>query len=245
MTKNKIESTSYKIMDMPDEDKPREKLAKLGVDYLSNAELLALIIKTGIKSENAIQLSQRILNMGNLDIDTERKKAVGLEFLRTVELDDLVQIKGIGQAKASQIIAVVELAKRLASASTFNRIVLNKTGILPKILMEEMRALKQEEFRVAILNTKKEMLHLQRISIGSLNMTIAFPREVFRTAIKKNAHSIILIHNHPSGDPKPSVEDINLTKRLRESGNILGIEVIDHIIIGDGEYCSFKEEGLI
>lgn len=223
------------IKKMPESERPREKMLTYGCQSLSNAELLAIILSTGTKDKTAIDLASGILNMSN----------EGLRSLRDCTIEELRQIKGVGLAKASQIIAAVELGKRIALTTKVNNYKIKSPDDVSNLLMEEMRYLNKEVFNILLLNTKHDLIAIENISIGSLNSSIVHPREVFNRAIKRSSSAIILAHNHPSGDPKPSGEDINITKRLIEAGNIIGINVLDHLIIGDGIYFSMKEQNLI
>ncbi len=225
----------YTIKDLPITERPREKLARYGANSLSNTELVAIIIRTGYKEETAIDLAQRILS-----IDKE-----GIVYLSNVTLEELIKIKGIGKCKAAQILAAVELGKRISTYVADEKIKVNSPNTILNLLMEEMRHLKKEHFKTIILDTKNQVISIENISVGNLNQSIVHPREVFNLAIKKSANSVILVHNHPSGDPTPSLEDVNVTNRLVEAGNIVGIKVLDHIIIGDNKYISFKEKNLI
>lgn len=226
---------NYTIKDLPLSERPREKLYSYGPESLSNAELLAIIIRTGHREDTAITLAQRVLNMDQR----------GLAHLTEVSLEQLKEIKGIGDCKAAQILATIEIGKRLNRWGAHDKIKVNSPIVLANLLMDEMRFLSKEYFKIAILDTKNQILAIENISIGTLNASIVHPRDVFNMAIKRNANSIILIHNHPSGDPQPSTEDINITHRLTEVGNLIGIKVLDHIIIGDNKYISFKEKNLI
>lgn len=238
----------YKIRmkDLPEDARPQEKLLAYGPTSLSNAELIALIIRTGTKENNSISLAQKLLEKGN---DNDNKGAsrkleyFGLKFLANATLEEITEVKGIGKSKAAMILAAIELAKRISKSSVDLK-KLNTTDKLPYMVMDDMRNLEKEHFKIAILNTKKELSYLETITVGSIDKTIVEPREVFSIAIKRNAHTLILLHNHPSGDPKPSVQDIEITKTLKEAGSLLNIPVIDHIIIGDGRYFSFLEEGI-
>ncbi len=225
----------YTIKDLPISERPREKLYSYGPESLSNVELLAIIIRTGHKEDTAIDLAQRILAMDNR----------GLAHLLDTTVEQLMEIKGIGECKAAQILAAVEIGKRLNRWGAHDKIRVNSPIVLVNILMDEMRFLTKEYFKIAILDTKNQVIAVENISIGTLNASIVHPRDVFRAAIKKNANSIILVHNHPSGDPHPSNEDINITRRLVDVGELVGIKVLDHIIIGDNRYISFKERNLI
>ncbi|QEK13627.1 JAB domain-containing protein [Crassaminicella thermophila] len=220
---------------MAESERPREKLLMSGANALSNAELLAILIRTGTKETSAIDLSQRILSASD----------DGLRYLADCTIEELSQIKGIGVAKACQVVAAIELGKRLAMSSAKAKININSPRDIVKIFMEEMRYYKKEYFKIMLLNTKNEIISIENISIGSLNSSLVHPREVFVRAIRKSAASLVLIHNHPSGNPKPSNEDIKITQRLIEAGKIIGIEILDHIIIGDGIYISLKEISMI
>lgn len=223
------------IKNMPASERPREKMITCGCQSLSNAELLAIVLSVGTKDKTAIDLARGILNMSN----------EGLRTLTNCTMEELMQIRGIGLAKASQIIAAVELGKRIALTTNVNNYKIQGPEDVSNLLMEEMRYLNKEIFNIILLNTKNNVIAIENISIGSLNASIVHPREVFNIAIKRSSSAIILAHNHPSGDPKPSVEDINITKRLIEAGSIIGINVLDHIIIGDGIYFSMKEKEII
>lgn len=224
----------YTIKDLPLNERPREKLNKYGVNSLSNAELIAVIIRTGQRQDTAIDLANRILS-----IDSS-----GIGFLSHASIEELKTVKGIGDCKAAQIQAAIELGKRI-STNRDEKTKVDSPKILVDLLMEKMRYLQKEHFKIAILDTKNQIISIERISIGNLNASIVHPREVFNIAIRRSANAIILVHNHPSGDPTPSKEDINITNRLIEAGSIIGIKVLDHIIIGDNRYVSFKEKKLI
>ncbi len=223
------------IKNMPISERPREKMLTYGCQSLSNAELLAIILSTGTKERTAIDLARGILNMSS----------EGLRTLTNCTIEELMQIKGVGLAKASQIIAAVELGKRIALTANVNNYKIKGPEDVSNLLMEEMRYLNKEIFNIILLNTKNNVIAIENISVGSLNASIVHPREVFNIAIRRSSSAIILAHNHPSGDPKPSTEDVNITKRLIEAGSIIGINVLDHIIIGDGIYFSMKEEEII
>jgi DNA repair protein RadC len=225
----------YTIKDLPLSERPREKLISYGVEALSNAELLALIIKSGNFEETAVEVAQKILSRDNR----------GIAYLADVSLEELMEVKGIGEGKASQILAAIEIGKRLNRIGPQDKIKISSPMVLVNLLMDEMRYLCKEYFKIAILDTKNQILAIENISIGTLNASIVHPRDVFKIAIKRNANSLILIHNHPSGDPNPSNEDISITNRLVDAGNLIGIKVLDHIIIGDNKYISFKEKNLV
>lgn len=227
-----------KIKDMPVCERPYEKLEHYGPEVLSNAELLAIIIKTGSKHETSVALAQRLLALNDSDS--------GIAVLYDLSLEELKSTTGIGRVKALQIKAVMELSKRLSSALIMNnRLAIKSPDEVAKLLMEEMRYLKKEVFKIILLNTKNHIIKQVNVSVGSLNASIVHPREVFSEAVKTGCSGLLLAHNHPSGDPEPSREDIETTQRLINAGNILGIKVLDHVIIGDGRYVSFKEQGLL
>ncbi len=223
-----------RMRDLPDELKPRERMALSGIGALSNAELLALILGTGSKHENALDMCTRIL--------AEAKGWRGLVTLSPAELEN---IRGIGRAKACQIQAVFEIGRRMAAAVPETKKSVRCPQDIADLVMEEMRYLDKEHFRIIPLNIKNQVLEIVPVSIGSLNSSPVHPREVFKHAIKLSSAAIILVHNHPSGDPTPSREDLEVTKRLAEGGKLLGIEVLDHIIIGDKQYASLKEKGVL
>lgn len=222
------------IRDLPPDERPREKMQAIGPEGLSNAELIAILLRTGNARESALHLAERIIS-----------KSGGLRSLPDLSLEELQSFKGIGPAKAVQIKAALELSKRIATTLNNNETSITSPRHVADLFMEELRYKKKEYFKLIILNTKNKVISREEISVGSLNASIVHPREIFTSPIKKSASSIILVHNHPSGDPSPSKEDLAVTRRLVDAGNILGIEVKDHIIIGDGCYLSFKEKGLI
>ncbi len=223
------------IKELPEDERPREKLLKYGVDSLSNSELLAILIRTGTKEVSALDLSHRLLAL-----DHE-----GISFLAGSSLEDLRCIRGIGDAKACQIIAAIELGKRIATKPKSKKINIASPAEVAGLFLEEMRYYKKEFFKVLLLNTKNEIIVIEDVSVGNLNSAIVHPREVFSMAVRKSASSVILVHNHPSGNPEPSREDVALTKRLVSAGEIIGIEVLDHLIIGDGVFISFKEKSIL
>lgn len=229
----------YSVKEMPDCDRPQEKILQIGPKALSNAELIALIIRTGTREDSAIALAQRLLN-SLYSVPGEEESV--LSRLASVSLNDLMKVKGIKEAKASMILAAVELGKRMHTATIFERKKVTSPREAASFVMGTLRFSQVEEFAVLLLNTKKEVTGIEYISKGTVDCTVVHPREVFGVAVEKSAHSIILVHNHPTGDVTPSREDRMLTRRLREGGELLGIPVLDHIIIGDGEYYSFLEQ---
>lgn len=228
-------SNSYTIKDLPLSERPREKLKECGVESLSNAELIAIIIRTGYKNYSALDLANKVLA-----IDPS-----GIKNLASISLEELKRIKGIGSCKAAQIIAAVELGKRISTFRESPKTRITSPNIVVNMFMEEMRYFKREHFRILNLDTKNQIISIEEISIGNLNTSIVHPREVFNRAIRRSANTIMLLHNHPSGDPTPSQQDINVTMRLIEAGRIIGIDVLDHIILGDNSYISMKQERLI
>lgn len=225
---------SIKIMDIPKIERPMEKLISFGAETLTNSELLAVILRTGIKGENAIMLCQRILS----EID-------GLDNILNVSLIDLVSIKGIKNKKGAQILALSELFRRFNTLkSNSNRVKITSPSDIANLLITEMIGLNQEILKLIILNTKNKVIKVKDVFKGSLNSSIVHPREIFSEAIKCGGASIIMSHNHPSGDPTPSKEDINITLRVRDCGELLGIKLMDHIVIGENKYVSLKEKGI-
>lgn len=222
------------IRDFPLSERPRERMLKEGKEVLSNQELLAILLRSGTKNESVLQLAHRII-----------RHFEGLALLNDANVAQLKKIKGIGDAKAVEIIAALELGKRLNRLQMEDRYVIRSPEDGAHYVMDDMRFLSQEHFVTIYLNTKNQVLHRQTIFIGSLNASIVHPREVFKEAFRWSAASIICFHNHPSGDPTPSREDIEVTKRLVECGKILGIELLDHIIIGDQTFVSLKEKGYV
>lgn len=222
------------IRDVVKEDQPRERLLIEGAGSLSNAELLAVILRTGSKDESVLTLANRILH--HFD---------GLRMLKDATVEEMTSIHGVGVVKASQLLAAFELGRRMVRLQYAQRYSIRSPEDCANYMMEEMRFLQQEHFVCLYLNTKNQVIHRQTIFIGSLNSSLVHPREVFKEAFRRAAASIICLHNHPSGDPSPSREDIEVTRRLVECGKIIGIDVLDHIIIGDHKFISLKEKGHI
>ena len=223
-----------RLKDLPEELLPRERLFQIGPEALSNREVLAILLRTGIKGENVLTLAERVL----IEVG-------GLAGLGKLTVHELAQLHGFGKAKAAEVKAALELGRRSVSVDPMSRPVVNSPQDVAHIVMEEMRFLDREHFRVVSLSTKNHVLGISPISIGSLNSSLVHPRECFKEAIRRNSNAIILLHNHPSGDPTPSKEDIDVTRRLADGGKILGIEVLDHVIIGDNRYISLKERGIL
>ncbi|AXM89626.1 MULTISPECIES: RadC family protein [Anoxybacillus] len=222
------------IRHVPPDERPRERLLSEGPQSLSNQELLAILLRTGTKQYSVLTLAQHLLTHFE-----------GLRQLKDATIEEMTSIKGIGKTKAIQIIAALELGRRVHQLQYDDRYVIRSPEDGARYVMEDMRFLSQEHFVVLYLNTKNQVMHKKTVFIGSLNASIVHPREVYKEAIKRSAASIICIHNHPSGDPTPSREDIEVTRRLAECGRLVGIELLDHLIIGDKTYVSLKEKGYV
>ncbi len=220
----------YKIKDLPAEQRPREKLLSSGVESLNDAELLAIIVGKGTMNKTAIDLSYNILS-----------EFGSLSNLANAGVSELLKIKGIGYAKASQIKAAFELSKRIRSKSILENPQISSATDVYNLMKDKFFQAKKEYFYILLLDIKNRLIKEIKVSEGILTASLVHPREVFNPAIKESAASIILIHNHPSEDPKPSREDIEITNQIRQAGNILGIKVLDHIIIGGRNYFSFAE----
>jgi len=225
---------AIRVMDLPENERPRERILRYGAKVLSNGELLAIILRTGTTNENVLNLSNRVI-----------KNCGGLNGILNTSAEGFMSISGIGKAKAAQILALVEVSKRFKSFQSGESIKITQPVDAANIVMEELRSMKKECLKLIMMNTKNIIISIKDVSIGSLNSSIVHPREVFTEAIKNSSASIIICHNHPSGDPTPSNEDINIKYRLRECGKLLGIELVDHIIIGEGSYISLKEKGIL
>lgn len=223
-----------KLKDLPEEMFPRERLFQFGPEALTNRDILAILLRTGVKGENVLNLAERLL-----------AETGGLTGFARLTVHELAQLHGLGQAKAAVVKAALEIGRRSVSADPTARPVVNSPQDVAHLVMEEMRYLDREHFRIVSLTTKNHVLGISQISVGSLNSSLVHPRECFKEAIRRSSNAIILLHNHPSGDPTPSQEDIEVTRRLSEGGQILGIEVLDHVIIGDNRYISLKERGIL
>jgi DNA repair protein RadC len=223
------------IRELPEVERPREKLSRYGQGNLTNTELIALLLGTGSKGESAIGLAENLLAM---DED-------GLLYLANCSVEELSNVKGMGLAKASKVLAAIELGVRVSTTPRSEKTKIESTADVVQIFMEKMRYHKKEYFNVLLLNAKGGILAVETVAVGDLSSSIVHPREAFLSAVRRSAAAVIFIHNHPSGNPKPSPQDIEVTKRLCETGKILGIHVLDHIIIGDGDYISMKEKKII
>lgn len=214
--------------------RPRERLLKEGPQLLSDIELLAIMLRTGSTGLSAVELATVLLG-----------RFGGLKQLLDVSTEELSEFKGMGPAKVAQIRAALELGRRVAMATAWDKPAIKSPENAAALVMEEMRHLDREHFWALLLNTKNQVLSREIVSIGTLNSSAIHPRELYKAAIRRSAAGVILVHNHPSGDPTPSQQDIDVTKRLIEAGNIIGINVLDHLIIGDNKFVSFKARGLM
>lgn len=230
------EKQFYTMKSIPQEERPCEKCLLRGPESLSDAELLAVILRTGSKGESALELSRKILALGG--------EGNGLLGIYHMSISDLIKIRGLGKVKAVQLKAIAELSKRFARAQFSEGISFKDPVSVAEYYMEELRHLEQEVLLVVMLNSKGRLIRDQIVSKGTVRASLISPREIFIEALRNQAVSIILLHNHPSGVPDPSPEDIELTKRVKEAGEMLGIELIDHIIIGDCQAVSIREQGI-
>lgn len=221
------------MKELPETERPREKMLEKGVQALSNAELLAILLRTGTKNMPVNRLAEQLLTKYDL---------TGFGCISPQELS---KTSGIGMVKAVTVVAGIELGRRLSHKEPGERPVIRNPQDAANLMMGELRYQAKEHFIALLLSTKNHVIARAIISVGSLNASIVHPRELFREAISHSAAAVILVHNHPSGDPAPSQEDISLTRQLVEAGILLNILVLDHVIIGDGKYVSFKEKGII
>jgi len=221
-----------KIKDLPKIERPREKLVAKGAENLKDSELLAILLRTGTTGKNVIEIASQILSKYS------KKRLLQMTY------DDLSKIGGIDSAKATTLLAAFELSKRALEVNDTNLPVIN-TAKDAVAQLTDMRDLKKEHFVVLYLNAKNQLVHKETISMGTLNANLVHPREIFEPALKHSAAQIIAAHNHPSGDPKPSEDDLELTKRLTEAGKMMGIEIMDHVIVSKNSHFSFKEEKLL
>lgn len=223
----------YRIADLAPSERPRERLQHQGAHSLSTPELLAVLLRTGVTGESAVQLAQRLL-----------KTFSGLAGIQRADFHEVQSQHGMGEAKAATLKAAIELGRRLSIQEPEERPALNSPGEAAALVQYEMSALEQEHLRAILLDTRNRVIAIADVARGSLNSAHIRIGEVFRDAIRKNAASLILVHNHPSGDPSPSPDDLALTKAVREAGRMLDIDVLDHLIIGQGRYISLKESKL-
>ncbi|MBU4201286.1 MAG: DNA repair protein RadC [Verrucomicrobia bacterium] len=235
------ESVSYRVLDMPARQRPRELVARFGVESVPDETLLAIILRIGVRGVNVMELSRRLLNHYG-----------SLSALARASVDDLVQMRGMGKIKAQVLKAALELAKRLTEESVMEQPVVRTPADAAGLLRESARTLESEVFWVLLLNAKNRIQGAPlEITRGLLDASLAHPREIFRDAVRTASAALVMVHNHPSGDPAPSPEDIRLTKQLVQSGRVIDIRVLDHVIIGkasparDKDYFSMRESGMV
>jgi DNA repair protein RadC len=223
----------YRITDLATEERPRERLIHLGPQALAAAELLAILLRVGVPGENSVQVGQRLL-----------KDFGGISGLQRAPLEELCNQRGIGEAKAAQIKAAIELGRRLALESPEERLAVNSPADAAALVAYEMSALEQEHLRVILLDTRNRVLEIVEIYKGSVNSSQIHVGEIFKAAIRRNAPALIVVHNHPSGDPTPSPDDVVVTRAIVQAGKLLDVDVLDHMVIGQGRWVSLKERGL-
>ena len=223
----------YRITDLATEERPRERLMHLGAQALAAAELLAILLRVGVQGENAVQVGQRLL-----------KDFGGISGLQRAPLEELCNQRGIGEAKATQIKAAIELGRRLALESPEDRPAVNSPADAAALVAYEMSALEQEHLRVILLDTRNRVLEIVEVYKGSVNSSQIHVGEIFKAAIRRNAPALIIVHNHPSGDPTPSPDDVAVTRAIVQAGKLLDVDVLDHMVIGQGRWVSLKERGL-
>ena len=224
---------STMIRDLPRGERPRERLRDYGPGNLSNAELIAILLRTGVTGENVLNLATRLLSQFE-----------GLPGLSRVTFVELCSLNGISEAKASQILAALELGRRASSLQPEDRAMIRCPEDVANLMSAEMSTFEQEHLRVALLDTKNHVISVREIYVGNVNASVIRPAEVFRPAVRENAVAVVVVHNHPSGDPTPSPEDVSVTTDLKSTGDLLGIELLDHIIIGNPSHFSLKERGM-
>ena len=227
---------SNTIKEIPVTERPYEKCEQRGSASLSDEELLAVLLRTGTRGESALALARHILYHAG---------ETGILGIHQFSMERLMAIKGIGKVKAIQLSCISELAKRLSKATYQEALCFSEPGSIARYYMEDLRHEKHELMKLLMLNTKARLIGETNISKGTVNASLITPRELFIEALQKNAVSIVIMHNHPSGDPTPSREDMLITKRILDAGALIGIELLDHIIIGNNQYISFREEGLL
>lgn len=233
MAETKPDRSNYRITDLHDEERPRERLQNLGPQALSNAELIAILLRVGVPGENAVQVGQRLL-----------QKFGGIAGIHRAPFDELLNQHGIGEAKAAQIKAAIELGRRLTLESPEERPTINSPADAAVLIQYEMQALEQEHLRVMLLDRRNRVLEIVDLYRGSVSSSQIRVGEVFREAVRKNASAIIVAHNHPSGDPTPSPDDAAVTRAIVQAGKLLDVDVLDHLVIGQGRWVSLKERGL-
>ncbi|MDX9992487.1 MAG: DNA repair protein RadC [Anaerolineales bacterium] len=233
MSENNSPPSTYRITDLHDNERPRERLQNLGPQALSNAELIAILLRVGVPGENAVQVGQRLL-----------QKFGGIAGIHRAPFDELIDQHGIGEAKAAQIKAAIELGRRLTLESPQERPAINSPADAAALIQYEMQALEQEHLRVMLLDRRNRVQEIVDLYRGSVSSSQILVGEIFREAVRKNASAIIVAHNHPSGDPTPSPDDVAVTRAILQAGKLLDIDVLDHLVIGQGSWVSLKERGL-
>lgn len=224
---------AYRITDLREDERPRERLAALGAQALSKAELIAILLRVGVPGENAVQVGERLLQSFG-----------GLPGLHRAPLEELMNQHGVGAAKAAQLKAAIELGRRLMADSPEERPTINSPDDAAELVRYEMSALEEEHLRVLLLDTRNHVLGTVEVYHGSVNTSQVRVGEVFKAAIRRNATAVIIVHNHPSGDPTPSPDDVAVTRACVQAGKLLDVDVLDHLVIGQGRYVSMKERGL-
>lgn len=232
-----METIKRTMKSLPSSERPYEKCAAHGPRALSDAELLAVILRTGTREKSSLELSRDLIGRFG--------GSRGLGFLREVTREELLSVPGIGPVKATELLSAGELSRRIARSEKHEQVSLGQPNAIASYFMEDLCYLDHEEMWVAMFNTKNRLLHTEVVSVGTVNASLASPREIFLNALRHHAVYVVLLHNHPSGDPEPSAADIRLTAQLAEAGAMLHIPVMDHIIIGDHRYLSFRERGLL
>ena len=234
MKKEAGERVQYTLIrDLPSAERPRERLRDYGASALSTPELLAIVLRTGAAKESVLSVASRLLG-----------RYGGLMGLARASFAELCQVRGLGEAKAAQVQAALELGKRLSAAVPEERPLVRTPADVANLLMAEMMVLEQESLRVVLLNTKNHVLAVQEVYKGSVNSSLVRVSELFREAVRQNCPALILVHNHPSGDPAPSPDDVSMTRQALEAGKTLDIDVLDHVVIGQQRWVSLREKGL-
>jgi DNA repair protein RadC len=223
----------YRIADLHESERPRERLSTLGPQALTNAELIAILLRVGVVGENAVEVGQRLL-----------QKFGGLRGLHRAPIKELIDQHGIGEAKAAQLKAAIELGRRLTVEAPEERLAINSPADAAALVQYEMSALEQEHLRVILLDRRNRVLEIVEVYKGSVNSSQVRVGELFKEAIRTNSSALIVIHNHPSGDPTPSPDDVAVTRAITQAGKLLDVDVLDHLVIGQGKWVSLKERGL-
>jgi len=225
--------SSYRITDLDEAERPRERLQRLGAQALSSAELLAILLRVGVHGENAVQVGQRLMQTFG-----------GLPGLHRASFDEVRAQRGIGEAKAAQVKAAIELGRRLTAEVPDERSAVHSPQDAADLVRYEMSALEQEELRVLLLDNRNRLIAVEAVYRGSVNSSQVRVGELFKAAVRRNAAALIVVHNHPSGDPTPSPDDVAVTRAIVQAGKLLDIDVLDHLVIGAGKFISLKERGL-